>query len=86
MVIKQSDAYIQRCIELAKKGKGHVSPNPLVGCVIVKNGKVIAEGYHKQFGSHHAEVNAINAALAAAAAVAPVVIPYCINRDIENLL
>ena len=62
--IKQSDEYIQRCIELAKKGRGHVSPNPLVGCVIVKNGKVIAEGYHKQFGSHHAEVNAINAALA----------------------
>jgi diaminohydroxyphosphoribosylaminopyrimidine deaminase/5-amino-6-(5-phosphoribosylamino)uracil reductase len=54
---------INRCIELAEKGKGHVSPNPLVGCVIVKNGKVIAEGYHKQFGSHHAEVNAINAAM-----------------------
>ena len=61
---EQSSKYIQRCIELAAKGKGHVSPNPLVGCVIVKNGKVIAEGYHKQFGSHHAEVNAINAAMA----------------------
>jgi diaminohydroxyphosphoribosylaminopyrimidine deaminase/5-amino-6-(5-phosphoribosylamino)uracil reductase len=61
---ERSEKYIQRCIELAKKGRGQVSPNPLVGCVIVKNGKVIAEGYHKQFGSHHAEVNAINAALA----------------------
>lgn len=59
----QSSKYMLRCIELAKKGRGHVSPNPLVGCVIVKNGKVIAEGYHKQFGSHHAEVNAVNAAL-----------------------
>ena len=54
---------INRCIELAKKGMGNVSPNPLVGCVIVKNGKVVAEGYHKKFGSHHAEVNAINSAL-----------------------
>lgn len=60
---EQSEKYIQRCIELAKKGKGHVSPNPLVGCVIVKNGKVIADGYHKKFGSNHAEVNAINTAL-----------------------
>jgi diaminohydroxyphosphoribosylaminopyrimidine deaminase / 5-amino-6-(5-phosphoribosylamino)uracil reductase len=54
---------INRCIELAKKGMGNVSPNPLVGCVIVKNGKVVAEGYHKKFGSHHAEANAINSAL-----------------------
>lgn len=49
-----------RCIELAKKGAGYVSPNPLVGCVIVKNGKIIAEGYHKKFGTPHAEVNAID--------------------------
>lgn len=55
---------MQRCIELAKKGAGYVSPNPLVGCVIVKQGKVIEEGYHKQFGSVHAEVNAINSAKA----------------------
>lgn len=53
---------MQRCLELAVKGAGYVSPNPMVGCVIVKNGKVIAEGYHKQFGSSHAEVNAVNSA------------------------
>jgi diaminohydroxyphosphoribosylaminopyrimidine deaminase/5-amino-6-(5-phosphoribosylamino)uracil reductase len=52
-----------RCIELARKGSGYVSPNPMVGCVITKNGFEISEGYHKKFGENHAEVNAINAAL-----------------------
>jgi len=52
-----------RCINLAKQAKGFVSPNPLVGCVIVKNHKIIAEGYHRKFGSEHAEINAINTAL-----------------------
>ena len=41
-------------------GNGFVHPNPLVGAVIVKNGKVIGEGYHRYFGGPHAEVNAIN--------------------------
>lgn len=57
------ETFMQRCIELALKGAGNVSPNPLVGCVIVKNGKVVAEGYHKKYGEHHAERNAINSAL-----------------------
>jgi diaminohydroxyphosphoribosylaminopyrimidine deaminase/5-amino-6-(5-phosphoribosylamino)uracil reductase len=52
-----------RCFELAGKGAGFVSPNPMVGCIILKNGKIISEGYHKKFGSHHAEVNAINSAV-----------------------
>ena len=47
------------CIKLAKKGIGLVSPNPLVGCVIVKNGKIIGKGYHKKYGEAHAEVNAV---------------------------
>jgi len=51
--------YISRCFELAKKGIGNVSPNPLVGCVIVKEGKVIGEGWHEKYGQPHAEVNAI---------------------------
>ena len=51
-----------RCIELAKKGAGYVSPNPMVGCVIFKNGKTVAEGYHEKFGQPHAEVNAIRSA------------------------
>ena len=48
-----------RCIQLARLGAGHVSPNPMVGCVIVCNGKIIGEGYHQKYGEAHAEVNAI---------------------------
>ena len=51
---------MNRCLELAKKGKGYVAPNPMVGCVIVYQDKIIGEGYHKIFGDPHAEVNAIN--------------------------
>lgn len=50
---------MRQCIALAKRGQGFVSPNPLVGCVIVKNGRVIGRGSHKCFGKNHAEVNAI---------------------------
>ncbi len=53
--------YIQRCINLALKGKGHVAPNPMVGAVIVHNDTIIGEGYHQQYGQPHAEVNAVNA-------------------------
>jgi diaminohydroxyphosphoribosylaminopyrimidine deaminase/5-amino-6-(5-phosphoribosylamino)uracil reductase len=55
--------YIKRCLELAELGLGHVSPNPMVGCVIVLNDEIIAEGYHKAYGEAHAEPNAINVAL-----------------------
>lgn len=51
---------MQRCIELAANGLGHVAPNPMVGAVVVHNGKIIGEGFHQQFGKEHAEVNAIN--------------------------
>lgn len=52
--------YIERTFYLANKGLGNVSPNPLVGCVIVKSGKILGEGYHKKYGKEHAEINAIN--------------------------
>ncbi|WP_195263166.1 bifunctional diaminohydroxyphosphoribosylaminopyrimidine deaminase/5-amino-6-(5-phosphoribosylamino)uracil reductase RibD [Clostridium sp. 1001275B_160808_H3] len=52
--------YMQLAIDLAKNGKGKVNPNPLVGAVIVKNGKVIGQGYHKKYGGNHAEIEAIN--------------------------
>lgn len=52
--------YIQRCIELALKGKGFVAPNPMVGAVIVHQGKIIGEGFHEKCGQAHAEVNAVN--------------------------
>ena len=51
---------MHRCLELAKKGMGNVSPNPMVGCVIVYKGEIIGEGFHKKYGESHAEVNAIN--------------------------
>jgi diaminohydroxyphosphoribosylaminopyrimidine deaminase/5-amino-6-(5-phosphoribosylamino)uracil reductase len=52
--------YIKRCIELAKKATGKTYPNPLVGSVIVHNGKIIGEGFHQKAGENHAEINAIN--------------------------
>jgi diaminohydroxyphosphoribosylaminopyrimidine deaminase/5-amino-6-(5-phosphoribosylamino)uracil reductase len=58
--------YMQRALTLAKKGLGKTSPNPAVGCVIVKNGAIIGEGWHKQAGGPHAEVHALAMAGAAA--------------------
>lgn len=53
------ELFIQRCFDLAKLGSGNVSPNPLVGAVIVHDGEVIGEGWHQEYGKAHAEVNAI---------------------------
>ena len=55
------EVYMQRCIELAQNGAGNVSPNPMVGAVVVHDNKIIGEGYHQLYGEAHAEVNAINA-------------------------
>jgi len=51
--------YIEQCFNISRKGLGHVSPNPLVGAILVKDDKIIGRGYHKKFGEAHAEVNAI---------------------------
>jgi diaminohydroxyphosphoribosylaminopyrimidine deaminase/5-amino-6-(5-phosphoribosylamino)uracil reductase len=51
--------YMQRCLDLAKRGAGKVAPNPMVGCVIVCDNIIIGEGWHEQYGGPHAEVNAI---------------------------
>lgn len=53
------EKYMRRAIKLAKKGSGHVNPNPLVGAVIVRDGEIIGEGYHECYGQLHAERNAI---------------------------
>lgn len=53
------ETFMQRCLDLALLGMGDVAPNPMVGCLIVHNGTIIGEGYHKEFGQPHAEVNAI---------------------------
>jgi diaminohydroxyphosphoribosylaminopyrimidine deaminase / 5-amino-6-(5-phosphoribosylamino)uracil reductase len=52
-------SYMQRCLELAQKGAGYVAPNPLVGAVLVYDGRIIGEGYHERFGEAHAEVNCL---------------------------
>jgi diaminohydroxyphosphoribosylaminopyrimidine deaminase/5-amino-6-(5-phosphoribosylamino)uracil reductase len=51
---------MQRALELSKWGRGYVSPNPMVGCVIVHDNKIIGEGWHREFGGPHAEVHAVN--------------------------
>ena len=50
---------MQRCLQLAANGLGRVRPNPLVGCVIVKDGRIISEGFHQEYGHNHAERNAL---------------------------
>lgn len=86
--------FMHRAIELAKKGTGYVNPNPLVGAVIVKNGKVIGEGYHEKYGQLHAERNALaNCSESAEAATIFVTLepcchygktPPCTEAIIEN--
>ena len=56
---KIDSKYMKRALSLSLKGVGFVNPNPLVGAVIVKDGKIIGEGYHKKYGEAHAEINAL---------------------------
>ena len=56
------EEYMLRAVELAKKGTGWTNPNPLVGAVIVKGGRIIGEGYHKKYGGLHAEREALASA------------------------
>lgn len=55
--------HLQRARELAALGWGHVQPNPMVGCVLVRDGRVVGEGFHRRFGGPHAEIVALEAAL-----------------------
>tara|TARA_B100000482_G_scaffold181727_1_gene155157 strand:+ start:62 stop:1075 length:1014 start_codon:yes stop_codon:yes gene_type:complete len=54
---------MNKCLELAERGKGNVAPNPMVGSIIVYNENIIGQGYHEKFGEAHAEVNAINSVM-----------------------
>src|SRR5688500_14980726 len=54
--------YMERAIELARRGEGHVEPNPMVGCVLVRHGSVVGEGWHQRFGGPHAEIEALRMA------------------------
>ena len=60
--VQSHESYMQRALELAARGSGCTSPNPLVGCVIVRDGVVIGEGWHENYGHAHSEVNALLAA------------------------
>lgn len=57
--MEQNPIFMQRCLQLARKGEGYTSPNPMVGAVIVRDNRIIGEGYHRKYGTAHAEVNAI---------------------------
>ena len=61
--VARSQLFMQRALQLARLCGGAVSPNPMVGCVIVHDEKIIGEGWHKEYGEAHAEVNAINSVL-----------------------
>ncbi len=54
------NAFMNRALDLAVKGRGHTSPNPLVGAVVVNNGVLVGQGFHEAVGQYHAEVNALN--------------------------
>ena len=58
--MKTHEYFMEKCIDLAKMGIQDVSPNPMVGSIIVYNNEIIGQGYHEKYGSNHAEVNAIN--------------------------
>lgn len=60
MSLDKEILWMQRALDLAIMGSGFVAPNPLVGCVIVKDERIIGEGYHQNYGEAHAEVNAVN--------------------------
>src|SRR5690606_31592293 len=58
--MQNHELYMRRCLDLASLGAGSVSPNPMVGAVIVHDNQIIGEGWHKRFGQTHAEVNAVS--------------------------
>ncbi len=61
-MIDTDEAWMRRALDLAERGRGHVEPNPLVGAVVVRDGRLLGEGWHQRFGQAHAEVNALAAA------------------------
>ena len=53
------ERWMRRALALAARGQGYVEPNPMVGCVIVREGRLLGAGYHRRFGGPHAEVEAL---------------------------
>ncbi|MBN1829286.1 MAG: bifunctional diaminohydroxyphosphoribosylaminopyrimidine deaminase/5-amino-6-(5-phosphoribosylamino)uracil reductase RibD [Deltaproteobacteria bacterium] len=89
----QDSRFMKRALALARRGEGYVSPNPMVGAVIVRNGAIIAEGYHRQYGQAHAEIEALGTSSTSSAGATLYVnlepcthfgkTPPCIDRVIE---
>src|SRR3954462_1050130 len=76
------EQFIRRAIRLAMNGRGRVEPNPMVGCVIVKDDRVIGEGYHTEFGGPHAEPTALaNCTESPAGATAYVTLEPCCHLN-----
>ena len=74
---KQNDHFMQQALDLARQGEGHVEPNPMVGCLLVRDGEVIGQGFHEKFGGPHAEVNALSSCDNAIGATAFVTLEPC---------
>lgn len=74
------EVWMRRAIELAARGEGLVEPNPMVGCVLVRDGQIIGEGYHQRFGGPHAEVEALRSCDDASGATAYVTLEPCCHQ------
>jgi len=72
--------FMQAAIELARKGIGHVEPNPMVGCLIVRDGTIIGSGYHQRYGGPHAEVQALASCADPRGAIAYVTLEPCCHH------
>ena len=71
-----NEFFMHRCLELAAMGAGQVAPNPMVGAVLVHQGRIIGEGYHRQYGQAHAEVNCVNSVAAEDQSLIPLATMY----------
>ena len=79
--LEQDENWMRKAIDLAFRGQGHVEPNPMVGCVLVRDNQLVAEGWHQHYGGDHAEVDAIaKAAGAARGATAYVTLEPCCHH------
>ena len=76
-IMTNDETFLHRCFQLALLGAGSVSPNPMVGAVLVHDGKIIGEGWHQKWGEAHAEVNCLNTVSLENQALIPYATLYC---------